>query len=138
MSVRLRTKCLWVRIPLQSLKLQILCLFPARSSLTLRQLQCRFTLKCVCNMIKTHSLRWVTCFSGLCSPLQIFSNFWNYALHKICNKIEQSKFINTVKWRLSSHYYFSNNYNNTHADIIPKSESKREKFINHMLMVRER
>ena len=38
MSVRLWTKWLWVRIPLQSLKLQILRLFWARSSLTFRQL----------------------------------------------------------------------------------------------------
>ena len=38
-SVRLRIKWLWVRIPLLSLKLQILHLFCARSSLTFRQLQ---------------------------------------------------------------------------------------------------
>ena len=67
-----------------------------------------------------------------------FIRFAHKSAPHINNNIEQPKFINTVKWRLSSHYYFSNNYNNTHADIIPKSESKREKFINHMLMVRER
>ena len=38
LSVRLRTKVLWVRVPLQSLKLQISRLFRARSSLTFRQL----------------------------------------------------------------------------------------------------
>ena len=38
LSVCLWTKWLWVWVPLQSLKLQILCLFWARSFLTLRQL----------------------------------------------------------------------------------------------------
>ena len=38
LSVRLRIKWLWVRIPLQSLKLQISRLFRARTSLTFRQL----------------------------------------------------------------------------------------------------
>ena len=38
LSVRLRTKWLWVRVPFQSLKLQILRLFRARSSLKFRQL----------------------------------------------------------------------------------------------------
>ena len=33
-SVRLRARWLWVRVPLQLLKLQISCLFQARSSLT--------------------------------------------------------------------------------------------------------
>ena len=37
--VRLRSKWLWVQIPLQSLKLQISPLFQVRSSLTFRQLQ---------------------------------------------------------------------------------------------------
>ena len=39
LSVRLQTKWLWVRIPLQLLKFQISRLFWARSSLTFRQLQ---------------------------------------------------------------------------------------------------
>ena len=38
-SVRLLAKGLWVRVPLQSLKLQIWRLFRARVSLTVRQLQ---------------------------------------------------------------------------------------------------
>ena len=38
LSVHLRTKWLWVRVQLQSLKLQILHLLRARSSLTFRQL----------------------------------------------------------------------------------------------------
>ena len=38
LSVRLRTKWLWVRIPLQSLNLPIWRLLPARSSLTFRKL----------------------------------------------------------------------------------------------------
>ena len=52
LNVPLRTKWLWVRIPLLSLKLQILCLIRARSSLTFRQtIECRFTLKLVHDMI---------------------------------------------------------------------------------------
>ena len=38
LSVHLQTKWLWVQVPLQSLKLQILRLFQAMSSLTFRQL----------------------------------------------------------------------------------------------------
>ena len=38
LSVHLQTKCLWVRVLLQSLKLQISYLLQARSSLTFRQL----------------------------------------------------------------------------------------------------
>ena len=38
LSVRLRSKWLWVRIPLKSLKLQVSHLFQARSSLTFRKL----------------------------------------------------------------------------------------------------
>ena len=38
-NVRLRTKWLWVRIPLQSFKLQILHLFWATSSLTFRKIE---------------------------------------------------------------------------------------------------
>ena len=45
LRVRLRSKWLWVRISLLSLKLQISHLLRARSSLTFRQLECRFTLK---------------------------------------------------------------------------------------------
>ena len=56
LSVRLRTKWLWVQITLLSLKLQIWRLLRARSSLTFRQTrECRFTLKLVHDMIITHS-----------------------------------------------------------------------------------
>ena len=56
LSVRLRTKWLWVRIPLLSLKLQIWRLLRARSSLTFRQaIECRFSLKLVRDMIITYS-----------------------------------------------------------------------------------
>ena len=56
LSVRLETKWLWVQIPLLSLKLQILRLFRARSSLTCRQtIECRFTMKRVRGMIITYS-----------------------------------------------------------------------------------
>ena len=39
LSVRLQTKWLWIRVPLQSLKVQTSRLFQASSYLTLRQLQ---------------------------------------------------------------------------------------------------
>ena len=39
LTVRWRTKWLWVQVPLESLKFQTLCLFRARRSLTFRQLQ---------------------------------------------------------------------------------------------------
>ena len=57
LSVRLRTKWLWVQILLLSLKLQIWRLLQARSSLTFRQtIECRFTLKVVRDTIITYSL----------------------------------------------------------------------------------
>ena len=40
---------------LQSLKLQILRLFQTRGSLTLKELECGFTLKLVIDMIRTYS-----------------------------------------------------------------------------------
>ena len=53
-SVQLRTKWLWVRIPLLSLKLHIWHLVWARSFLTLRQtIECGFTLKLILDMIIT-------------------------------------------------------------------------------------
>ena len=57
LSVSSQTKWLWVWVPLQSLKLQILRLFRARSSLTFRQLtiECRFTLKHVRDMVRTYN-----------------------------------------------------------------------------------
>ena len=54
LSVQLRTKWLWVRIPLLSLELQIWYLFRARIFLTFRQtIECGFTLKLVRDMIIT-------------------------------------------------------------------------------------
>ena len=56
LCVHWRTKCLCVRIPLLSLKLQIWCLLWARSSLTFRQtIECGFTLKLARDMIITYS-----------------------------------------------------------------------------------
>ena len=56
LSIRLRTKWLWVRISLLSLKLQMWRLHRARSSLTFRQTAERvFTLKLVRDMIITYS-----------------------------------------------------------------------------------
>ena len=54
LSVRLPTKCLWIRISLLSLKLQIWRLLQVRSFLTFRQtIECGFTLKVVRDMIIT-------------------------------------------------------------------------------------
>ena len=86
-SVRLPTTWLWVRIPLQSLKFQILRLLWARSSLTFRKLQsapscshltaeCRFTLKYICDMIRTHSLLVILSkFLSAFSCIHFMSNF---------------------------------------------------------------
>ena len=61
LSVRLRTKWLWVRIPLLSLKLQIWRLLWARSFLTFRQtIERGFTLKVVRDMIITYSQMHLT------------------------------------------------------------------------------
>ena len=54
-SVHFWTKWLWVWVQLQSLKLQILCLFWARSPLTFRHLEWGFTLKNICDIIRTYS-----------------------------------------------------------------------------------
>ena len=54
-SVHFWTKRLWVWVQLQSLKLQILCLFWARSPLTFRHLEWGFTLKNICDIIRTYS-----------------------------------------------------------------------------------
>ena len=56
MSVCLQTKWLWLRVQLQLLKLQISRLFGARSILDIQAtIEWRFTLKRVCDMIKTYS-----------------------------------------------------------------------------------
>ena len=56
--VRLRTKRLWVQMPLQSLKLQISHLFRARHSFDTQQtIECRFTPKRVRDMIRTYYAR---------------------------------------------------------------------------------
>ena len=56
MSVRLRTKWLWVRISLLSLKLQIWHLLRARSSLTFKQtIEYGFTLKLVRGKVITNT-----------------------------------------------------------------------------------
>ena len=72
LSFHLRTKRLWVRIPLLSLKLHIQRLLRARSSMTFRQtIDCRFTLKLVRDMIKTHSQ-----ISKFCEAVQILHDFF--------------------------------------------------------------
>ena len=61
LNVRLRTKWLWVQITLLLLKLQIPRLFWTRGSLTFKQLDCRFTLKRVRDMIITYSYILLIC-----------------------------------------------------------------------------
>ena len=75
LSVRLQTKWLWFRIPLQSLKLQVRRLLQARSSLTFRQaIKCRFTLKPVRDIIITNSQSQLT----LNSMYFLFNNMHCY------------------------------------------------------------
>ena len=58
LSVRLRTKWFWVRIQLQSLKLQISCLLRARSFLDIQAtIECGFTLKHIRDMTRTYSYK---------------------------------------------------------------------------------
>ena len=77
LSVSVWNKWLLVRIPLLSLKLQIWCQFRARNSLTFRQtVECRSTLKLVCDMIITY--RWIYLSLSIkfftdesCSPIPV-------------------------------------------------------------------
>ena len=56
LSVHLRNKRLRVQIPLQLLRLQISGMLQVRSSFDIQTTtECRFTLKCVCDMIRTHT-----------------------------------------------------------------------------------
>ena len=55
LSVRLRTKWLWVQVPLLSLKLQILGLFRAKGFDIQATTECRFSLKRVRGKIATYS-----------------------------------------------------------------------------------
>ena len=57
LSVRLRTKWFWVRVQLQSLKLQIWHLLRARSSLTFRQLWSVDSLWNACVTWQEHTVR---------------------------------------------------------------------------------
>ena len=76
LSVRLRTKWLWVRILLLSLKLQIWHLLLARSSLTFRQtIEWGFTLKLKRDMIITYSKKF----------LIIFKTYVHYLDHRFIN-----------------------------------------------------
>ena len=60
LSFRLRTKWLWVRIPLLSLKLQIWHLPRARSSLTFRQaIECGSPLKLTCTWHDNNIQTWL-------------------------------------------------------------------------------
>ena len=75
LSVHLQTKWLWVRIRLLSLKLQTTRLFPARSSLTFRQLySADFTMNCIQDMTLTYGqilycLKWQLARKNVCFTL---------------------------------------------------------------------
>ena len=56
LSVRLRTKWLWVRIPLQSLKISYIVPVASKEFLDIQaSIECGFTLKHVCDVIRTYS-----------------------------------------------------------------------------------
>ena len=109
LSVRLRTKWLWVRIPLLSLKLQIWRLLRAWSSLTFRQTtECRFTLKLIRDMIITYSqtsifviIRRIYHYRFMCNHIKneryfaSFLHFWNlhYTLLSIFQKNKETGLI---------------------------------------------
>ena len=94
LSVRLRTKWLWVRIPLLSLKLQIWRLLRAWSSLTFRQTtECRFTLKLIRDMIITYSqtsifviIRRIYHYRFMCNHIKnerYFASFCTFGIYII-------------------------------------------------------
>ena len=77
LSVRSRTKWLWVRILLLSLKLQIWHLLWARSSMTFRQtIEWGFTLKLARDMIITYSKKF----------LIIFKTYVHYLHHRFIHQ----------------------------------------------------
>ena len=92
LNVLLWTKWLWVRVQLQSLKLQILRLLRARSPLTFSNYECGSTLKRVRDMIRTYSRK------RLC---------WNLFLNKVAGlrpniaKFMNSFFIEYLRWLLT-------------------------------------
>ena len=97
LSVRLRTKWLWVRITLLSLKLQIWRLLRARSSLTFRQtIERGFTLKLVRDMIITYS--------------EICRNIYRktLVLGALFNKVAGVKACNFIKKRLQHRCFAMN------------------------------
>ena len=90
LCVCLRTKWLWVRVQLQSLKLQISHQLQPRSSLTFRQLysvwiqseiklklKLKFTLKCIRDMTRTYSVVFLLIFNKLLTLLIIRILFRN-------------------------------------------------------------
>ena len=72
LSVPLRTKWFWVRVQLQSLKLQILRLIQARRSLIFRQL---YYVESLCNAYVTWQEHTVSCFFNF-----FISYYWDYWL----------------------------------------------------------
>ena len=81
LSVRLRSKWLWVRVSLLSFELQLWRLLQARSSLTFRQIiDCGSTLKLVRDMMITYSQMYRTNknshYSSIIWP--VWLNGWVY------------------------------------------------------------
>ena len=67
--LHLWTKWLWVQVQLQSLKLHISHLLQAKSSLAFKQLECRFSLKRVRDMMRTHNQMHRTDKYSKCSSI---------------------------------------------------------------------
>ena len=96
-SVHLRTKWLWIWVSLQSLKLQILCLFRARSSLTFRQI---YSVDSLWNA-------YVICY------------WWNVAKHWLGIWLNKSSLYNTDDntYALRKTIYVSSFFTNKEASL---------------------
>ena len=116
-SVHLRTKRLWIRVPMQSLKLHISRLF--RATKTFLDIQatteCRFTLKCVRDIIKAYSqLKFcaLNCWKKKKKTLLLTSKLINLSFRNTFNLVmlpslpraSLSKFRQVWTWlRMSGH-----------------------------------
>ena len=111
LSFRLRTKCLWVWIPLLPLKLQIWRLLRARSSLTFREtVECRFILKLVPDMTITYSK------SGVFNFIVHFKFFYIVTARlKSFVTFIQDIFSKIVLWGL---YFLGLDFSNMTTEII--------------------
>ena len=116
LSFRLRTKWLWVWMPLLSLKPRIWRLLRARSSLTFRKtVECRFILKLVPDMIITYSK------SGVFNFIVHFKFFYIVTARlKSFVTFIQDIFSEIVLWGL---YFLGLDFSNMATEIIENSPS---------------